>query len=365
MKVPFVSFRPMEKELENELRGAFDRVFRASWYIEGKEDEAFEKAFAEYCGTKHCIGVGNGLDALMLALKAMDIGEDDEVIVPSNTFIATALAVTYTGAKPVFAEPKIETFNIDPARIEAAVTERTKAIIPVHLYGQACDMDPILAVAKKYGLRVLEDCAQAHGATYKGRKIGTFGDAAGFSFYPGKNLGALGDAGAAVTNDDGIAEKIRALGNYGSDYKYHHIYKGNNSRLDELQAAFLSAKLPILEKMNEERRRTANRYLAEIRNEKVILPTVEKDMVPVWHIFGIRCKERDALETYLNEKGIGTNKHYPIPMHLQGCYRDLGFKEGDFPIAEEISRTELSLPMYYGMTDEEISYVADTINKFQ
>ena len=364
MKIPFVSFLPMEKELNNELREAFDRVFTRSWYIEGKEDESFEKDFAEYCGTKYCIGVGNGLDALMLALKALGVGEGDEVIVPSNTYIATALAVTYVGATPVFVEPKIETFNIDPEKIEAAVTDKTRAIMPVHLYGQACDMDPIMKIAREHNLKVVEDCAQAHGATYKGQKVGSFGDAAGFSFYPGKNLGALGDAGATVTNDEELAKKIRALGNYGSDYKYHHIYKGNNSRLDELQAAFLSAKLPLLDKMNEERRRIANRYLSEIKNEKVILPFVADDCVPVWHIFGVRCKDRENLEKHLNDAGIGTNKHYPIPMHLQDCYKDLGYKEGDFPIAEEISRTELSLPMYYGMTEEEQDYVIDNINAF-
>ena len=236
--------------------------------------------------------------------------------------------------------------------------------MPVHLYGQACDMDPIMAIANKYDLKVIEDCAQAHGATYKGQKVGTFGNAAGFSFYPGKNLGALGDAGAVVTNNKELAGKIRALGNYGSDYKYHHIYKGNNSRLDELQAAFLAVKLPHLERMNEERRRIANRYLNEIKNPKVVLPTVEKDMIPVWHIFGIRCKERDTLEKYLNEAGIGVNKHYPIPIHLQECYKDLGFKKGDLPIAEEISETELSIPMYYGMTNDEVDYVIDTINSF-
>ncbi len=364
MKIPFVSFLPMERELDNDLRGAFDRVFTRSWYIGGVEDEAFEKAFAEYCGTKYCVGVGNGLDALMLVLKALGIGEGDEVIVPSNTYIATALAVTYVGAKPVFVEPQLETFNINPELIEAAINEHTKAVMPVHLYGQACDMDPIMAVAKKYGLKVVEDCAQAHGATYKGQKVGTFGDAAGFSFYPGKNLGALGDAGAVVTNDPEIEKRVRALGNYGSDYKYHHVLKGNNSRLDELQAAFLAAKLPHLERMNVERRRIADRYLAEINNPKVVLPTVGEDYVPVWHIFGVRCKDRDGLEKHLNERGIGTNKHYPIPMHLQDCYKDLGFKEGDFPIAEEISATELSIPMYYGMRDEEIQYVIDCINEF-
>ena len=364
MKIPFVTFRPMERELNDDIRTAFDRVFTRSWYIEGVEDEAFEKAFAEYCGTKYCVGVGNGLDALMLALKALGIGDGDEVIVPSNTYIATALAVTYVGATPVFVEPDIRTFNIDPALIEAAITGRTKAIMPVHLYGQACDMDPIMAVAKKYGLKVVEDCAQAHGATYKGQKIGTFGDAAGFSFYPGKNLGALGDAGAVVTNDKELADKIRALGNYGSDYKYHHIYKGNNSRLDELQAAFLAAKLPLLEKMNAERRRVAKLYTEGINNPKVITPYVNPDCVPVWHIYGIRCAERDALEKYLNDKGIGTNKHYPIPMHMQECYKDLNIPQGALPVAEEISATELSIPMYYGMTDEEIQYVIDAINEF-
>lgn len=364
MKIPFVSFLPMEHELEQDLRGAFERVFASSWYIEGKEDEAFEKAFADYCGVRYCIGVGNGLEALILALKAMEIGEGDEVIIPSNTYIATALAVTYTGAQPVFVEPDIHTFNINPALIEAAITTKTKAIIPVHLYGQACDMDPIMEIAARHGLKVLEDCAQAHGATYRGRKIGTFGEASGFSFYPGKNLGALGDAGATVTNDETLAAKIRALGNYGSDYKYHHIYKGNNSRLDELQAAFLAAKLPHLERMNVERRRIADRYLQEIHNEKIVLPYVPEYAVPVWHIFGIRCQDRPALEKYLNEKGIGTNKHYPIPMHLQECYRDLGFHKGDFPIAEEISETQLSIPMYYGMTEEEVKYVVDCINEF-
>jgi dTDP-4-amino-4,6-dideoxygalactose transaminase len=354
----------MEKELNDDIRAAFDRVFTRSWYIEGVEDEAFEKAFAKYCGTKYCVGVGNGLDALMLVLKAMDIGEGDEIIVPSNTYIATALAVTYVGATPVFVEPDIRTFNINPDLIEAAITEKTKAIMPVHLYGQACDMDPIMAAAKKHGLKVVEDCAQAHGATYKGHKVGTFGDAAGFSFYPGKNLGALGDAGAVVTDDEELAVKIRALGNYGSDYKYHHIYKGNNSRLDELQAAFLVAKLPHLERMNAERRRIAAKYTEGIKNPKVVLPYVLEGCVPVWHIYGIRCAERDALEKHLNEKGIGTNKHYPIPMHLQECYRDLGIQKGALPIAEEISSSELSIPMYYGMTDDEIQYIIDAINEF-
>ncbi|MBP5170116.1 MAG: DegT/DnrJ/EryC1/StrS family aminotransferase [Oscillospiraceae bacterium] len=364
MKIPFVSFLPMEKELNQDLRDAFDRVFRASWYIEGKEDKTFERAFAEFCGVRHCIGVGNGLDALMLSLKAMGIGPGDEVIVPSNTFIATALAVTYTGAKPVLVEPDIRTFNLNPALIESAINEKTKAIIPVHLYGQACDMDPVMELAGQYGLKVVEDCAQAHGATYKGRRIGTFGDTACFSFYPGKNLGALGDAGAVITNNDKLAEKIRALGNYGSDYKYHHIYQGNNSRLDEMQAAFLAAKLPHLDRMNSERRRIAEIYSKGIHHPKVIVPYVMPECTPVWHIYGIRCSERDDLEQHLKERGIGTNKHYPIPIHLQECYRELNIPSGALPIAEEISRTELSLPLFYGMTDEEAQYVVSAINEF-
>ena len=365
MRVPFVSFLPMEKELDKDLRAAFERVYTRSWYIEGVEDDAFEKAFAKYCGTDYCVGVGNGLDALVMALKGLGVGTGDEVIVPSNTYIATALAVTYVGATPVFVEPDIRTFNIDPSKIEVAITKKTKAIMPVHLYGQACDMDPILDIAKKYNLFIVEDCAQAHGATYKGKKIGTFGDAAGFSFYPGKNLGALGDAGATITNNKGLADKIRAYGNYGSDYKYHHIYKGNNSRLDEMQAAFLAAKLPHLDKMNAERRRIAQMYFDGIKNEEIVLPFVPDYAVPVWHIFGIRCKRRIELEKFLNDRGIGTNKHYPIPMHLQECYKDLGFREGDFPIAEEISYTQLSLPMYYGMTEEEINYIIEALNSFK
>ena len=364
MKVPFVSFLPMERELNNELHGAFNRVFEKSWYIKGGEDEAFENAFAAYCGAKYCVGVGNGLDALMLSLKALGVGCGDEVIVPSNTYIATALAVTYVGATPVFVEPDIRTFNINPALIEEKITENTKAIMPVHLYGQPCAMDPIMEITKKHNLYVVEDCAQAHGAIYKGRKVGTFGDIAGFSFYPGKNLGALGDAGAIVTNNKEFADKVRALGNYGSDYKYHHIYKGCNSRLDELQAAFLAAKLPHLDRMNEERRKIAAKYSEGIKNPKVILPFVLDDCVPVWHIYGIRCAEHKKLEQHLTDRGIGFNKHYPIPMHLQECYKELNIPKGGLPIAEEISKTELSIPMYYGMTDEEVQYVVDAINDF-
>jgi len=249
MKVPFVSFLPLEKELDHDIRNAFEEVYKNSWYIDGKKNEEFCNEFAKYINVNYCVGIGNGLDALILALKTLDIKEKDEVILPSNTYIATALAVTYVGAKPIFVEPDIRTFNIDPSKIEQKITKRTKAIMPVHLYGQPCDMDLIMKIAKKYNLYVIEDCAQSHGAKYNGQTVGSFGDISAFSFYPGKNLGALGDAGAAVTSNKDYADKIKALGNYGSDYKYHHIYKGNNSRLDEIQASFLLAKLPSLDKV--------------------------------------------------------------------------------------------------------------------
>lgn len=370
MKIPFVTFKPIEEELDSALHKAFDRVYTNSWYIKGEEDKKFEMSFAEYCGTKYCVGCGNGLDALILILKALEIGSGDEVIIPSNTYIATALAVTYVGAKVVFVEPDIRTFNIDTLKIEAAITEKTKAIIPVHLYGQSCDMDPIMEIAKRYGLFVVEDCAQAHGATYKSmdgtvKKIGSFGEAAGFSFYPGKNLGALGDAGAVVSNEKTLVDHVRALGNYGSDYKYHHLYQGNNSRLDELQAAFLSEKLPTLDNVNENRRAIAKKYLDGINNPEILLPFIPEFANPVWHIFGIRTDNRDELEKFLNENGINTGKHYPIPIHLQGAYKNIGYHKGDFPIAEKISRTELSLPLYYGMSDEKIEYVIDKINSFR
>lgn len=364
MNIPFVSFNVMHKEIENELEQAFKNVMQKNWFIQGSECEEFEKEFAEYCGAKYCIGCGNGLDALYLVLRAYGIGEGDEVIVPSNTYIATALAVSYTGALPVFVEPEEESFNINPALIEEKITDKTKAIMAVHLYGQPAKMDEILEIAKKYNLKVIEDSAQAHGATYKGVRTGNLADAAGFSFYPGKNLGALGDGGAVVTNDKELADKVRALGNYGSDYKYHHIYKGNNSRLDEMQAAFLRVKLRELDKWNKERNRIAERYINEIKNPKLKLPVTGSDMTHVYHIFGVLCDDREALEKYLADCGIGTNKHYPIPMHMQGAYADLNIPEGTYPIAEKISATELSLPMYYGMSEEEISYVIEKLNAF-
>ena len=365
MTVPFASFRPMHDELRQQLDQAYHKVVDSSHFILGAECKAFEEEFAAYCDAKYCVGVANGLDALFLILKAMDIGEGDEVIVPSNTFIATALAVSYTGATPVFVEPELKSYNMDPARLEAAITDQTKAVIAVHLQGRPADMDRILQIAGKYGLKVMEDAAQAHGVRYKGKKVGTFGDAAGFSFYPGKNLGALGDGGAVVTNNRELADKVRAIGNYGSNQKYSHIYKGVNSRLDELQAAFLRVKLTQLDKWNEARTAIAKKYFAGIQNEKIVLPLKpDADFGHIYHVFAIRCRERDALEQYLADHGVGTVKHYPIPMHLQECYADLGYKRGDFPIAEEISDTIISLPMFYGMTQAQVQYVIDVINQF-
>lgn len=365
MKVPFVSFAPMHSEIRTVLDDAYSRVIDKNYFIHGEECTLFEEEFAEFCGAKYCVGVANGLDALFLILKAMGISSGDEVIVPSNTYIATALAVSNTGALPVFVEPDINTYNIDVNCIEQKITSRTKAIIAVHLQGRAADMDEINRIAKKHNLRVIEDAAQAHGARYKGRRVGSLSDAAGFSFYPGKNLGALGDGGCITTNNKELADNVRALGNYGSDYKYHHIYKGVNSRLDELQAAFLREKLKNLDKWNSKRREIANIYLNQIKNPNIVLPLKSDDIFEhIYHVFVIRCKERDKLEEYLNERGIGTVKHYPIPMHRQLAYKDLEICEGELPIAEEISSTVLSLPMYYGMTDEEVQYVINAVNKF-
>jgi dTDP-4-amino-4,6-dideoxygalactose transaminase len=364
MHIPFASFEFMHNELQNEIQKSIGDVVKSNWFIRGQKVEEFEAAFAEYCGAKYCVGCGNGLDALYLLLRAFDVGEGDEVIVPSNTFIATALAVTYTGALPVLVEPDMETYTLDTSLIEAKITDKTKAIIAVHLYGQTANMDEINDIAKKHGLIVIEDAAQAHGATYKEKRAGNLGDAAGFSFYPGKNLGAMGDAGAVTTNDSKIAEKVRALANYGSDYKYHHIYAGNNSRLDEIQAAILLVKLQNLDKWNTYRQKVADQYLEGIKNKKVILPSVKRDRSHVWHIFALRMKERNNFEKYLNSQGIGTTIHYPTPIHLQNAYKNLNLKKGILPIAEEISDTEISIPMYYGISDEEINYIINIINQY-
>jgi dTDP-4-amino-4,6-dideoxygalactose transaminase len=365
MKIPFVSFEPMHKEIEEEILSKFKEVYEKNWFVQGEEVKKFEEEFAEFCGAQYCIGCGNGLDALYLILRGCDIGAGDEVIVPSNTFIATALAVSYVGAKPIFVEPDLSNYNINAELIEKAITNKTKAIMAVHLYGQPADMDVINKIAKKYNLKVIEDSAQAHGAMCKDRRIGSLGDAAGFSFYPGKNLGALGDAGAVTTNDKELADKIRAIANYGSDKKYHHIYQGTNSRLDEVQASFLRIKLRNLDKWNEARRKTAQKYLDGINNPKLIKP-VEADYAKhVWHLFVVRTEKRDEFEKYLSDRGIGTTIHYPIPMHLQKAYEELNIEKGSLPIAEKISEEVISLPMWYGMKDEEINYVIDTINNWR
>jgi dTDP-4-amino-4,6-dideoxygalactose transaminase len=364
MKIPFVSFEIMHNEIKEEVYKKFKDVYERNWFIQGDEVARFEKEFADFCDVDYCIGCGNGLDALYLILRGYDIGTGDEVIIPANTFIATALAVSYTGAKPVFVEPNLENYNINTTLIEDAISERTKAIIAVHLYGQPAHMDEVNRIAKKYDLKVIEDSAQAHGALYKGKKVGSLGNAAGFSFYPGKNLGAFGDAGAVTTNDKNLADKIRAIANYGSNIKYHHIYEGINSRLDEIQAAFLRIKLRNLDKWTVERRKIAQQYTEGITNSKIIKPLEEVYSNHVWHLFVIRTNMRDQLRNYLRENGIETLIHYPIPMHIQQAYANLEFKKGDFPIAEKISDEVLSLPMWYGMKYKEINYIIETINSY-
>ncbi len=365
MKIQFLDLKAPYIELKNELDEAYKRVMESGWYILGKECEAFEKEFANYCGTKYCIGVGNGLDALHLILRAYDIGEGDEVIVPANTYIATWLAVSYAGAKPIPVEPDEKTYNINPTLIEQAITERTKAIIAVHLYGQPADMDFINNIAKRYNLKVIEDSAQAHGAKYKGRRTGSLGDAAGFSFYPGKNLGAIGDGGAITTNDSVLAEKVKILRNYGSRIKYYNEVKGFNSRLDELQAALLRVKLSKLDEWNERRKNIAHRYIQELNNEKNILPYVPEWVDPVWHLFVVRCPKRDELKSYLLRIDIDTLIHYPIPPHLSEAYANMGYKAGDFPITEQIAKSVLSLPMGPHISDVDVSNIITRINSYK
>lgn len=362
MNIPFLDLKKINLAHEAELTQTMVSVLNSGWYILGQEVRAFESEFANYCGVEHAIGVSNGLDALHLILRAYDIGPGDEVIVPSNTYIATWLAVTYAGATPVPVEPDEATYNIDPAKIEAAITSKTKAILAVHLYGQTADMDPINAIAKRHGLKVIEDAAQAHGATYKGKKAGALGDAAGFSFYPGKNLGALGDAGGVTTNDPVLAEKVRLLLNYGSSKKYHNEVKGFNCRLDEMQAAILRKKLTYLDAENQKRREVADIYLDALsKSGNLILPKTLSTCESVFHIFAIRFNDRDRLQTKLTEKQIGTIIHYPIPPHLQEAYRDLNLEKGSLPISERIHETILSIPMSPVLTAEEAKYVAASI----
>lgn len=362
MNVPFLELKPTYEELRSEFDAAYHRVMDSGYYLLGKELEAFEAEFAAYCGAKHCICVGNGLDALHIILRAYDIGEGDEVIVPANTFIATWLAVSYAGATPVGVEPDTKTCNLDPAKIEAVITPRTKAIMPVHLYGQPADMTPINAIAKNHGLKVIEDSAQAQGARYNGTRTGVLGDAAAHSFYPGKNLGAFSDAGAVTTNDDKLADLVRTLRNYGSKKKYFHDFKGFNSRVDEIQAAFLRVKLKKLDEWNARRQAIAKRYLTELASVKsVTLPFVPTWTEPVWHLFVIRHAQRDALQQRLASEGVGTLIHYPVPAHLAGAYQDLGGKVGDFPISEAAANSVLSLPIGPHLSSAQVDKVIAAI----
>lgn len=364
MKIPFADFAPMHGEIRQEMLAAFENVYDRGWFIGGDHCTAFEEQFAQYCEVPYCVGCGNGLDALHLILKAANIGEGDEVIVPAQTYIATALAATYAGAKPVFVDIEPEYYSLDPDLVRAAITPRTKAIMVVHLYGQIGRFEELEAIAREHNLLLIEDSAQAHGARYKGRIAGSLGDATGFSFYPGKNLGALGDAGAVCTKSAEIADMVRALSNYGSRQKYMHEYKGVNSRLDELQAALLEVKLANLDRWHQGRSHVAERYLAEIRNPKIKLPAVQPGCVHAWHLFAVLAEDRDALKQHLDANGVSYQCHYPVAMHLHQAYRDLGYREGDFPVAERNAREELSLPLFYGMTDEQISYVIDVMNRF-
>lgn len=361
--IKFLDLKRVTESFEPELTEAVKRVIDSGWYLLGNELKSFEEEFAEYCGTRFCAGVSNGLDALHLVLRAWKIGEGDEVIVPSNTYIATWLAVSMTGAKPIPVEPDIDTYCINPSLIENAITEKTKAIIPVHLYGRACEMDKIKEIAKKYNIKVLEDNAQAQGAKYKGKRTGNLGDAAAISFYPGKNIGALGDAGAVTTNDEELYNKIKYLRNYGSEKKYHNIEKGYNNRMDEIQAAILRVKLKRLDKDNGKRRQIAEYYSANITNKKIILPQSGEREGNVWHQYVIRCEERDRLQVYLYNNGIETMIHYPIPPHKQKAYKEYGGLS--LPISEKIHKEVLSLPIDVNMESGETKEICEAINKFK
>ncbi len=362
MQVPFLDLNRLHQPIRPALDEAYRRVMDSGWFIMGLELEAFEAEFSQYCEVKHCIGVGNGLEALHLLLRAYGIGLGDEVIVPSNTFIATWLAVTQCGATPVAVEPDVNTHNIDPTLIASAITRRTQAIMPVHLYGQPADMDAINAIAVQHGLVVIEDAAQAQGARYKGRRVGSLGHAAGTSFYPGKNLGALGDGGAVLTNDDAIADKVRQLRNYGSKIKYQHDLGGYNSRLDEMQAAFLRVKLSVLDDWNAKRRDIANLYSKRLASANILLPHVPDYAEPVWHLYVIRSKQRDALKVRLEKQGVSTVIHYPIPPHRQACYLD--YDGHSLPVAELLAGEVLSLPMSSTLDLEAVEYVANNVHSF-
>ncbi|MFD2331440.1 DegT/DnrJ/EryC1/StrS family aminotransferase [Cohnella sp. GCM10020058] len=361
--IPFLDLKSMNLLMEEEIKEAMNRFIHSGWYVLGKEVESFEREFATYCGTEHCIGVANGLDALMLILRGYGIQEGDEVLVPSNTYIASILAISMVGATPVLVEPDLRTFNIDPEEIHNKITKRTKAILIVHLYGRVCEIDPIREIAKKHDLKLIEDCAQSHGVQYNQKRAGSLGDAAGFSFYPGKNLGALGDAGAVTTDDGDLARRLRALRNYGSLKKYENVEKGFNSRLDEIQAAVLRVKLKYLEEGNERRREIANYYLRHIHNPKMILPEVPQlELQHVWHLFVVRCPDRQHLSEYLLERNIQTLIHYPIPPHKQQAY--LEWKDHSYPISERIHSEVLSLPISPVMELTQAEAVVKAINEY-
>lgn len=360
--IEYENLKLVNQPFFEEYRKAFDAMLDSGWYILGKNVQEFETAFAAYCGTKHCIGVGNGLDALTIALRSFGFAPGDEVIVPSNTYIATILAVLHNGLVPVPVEPDLRTYNLDPAKIEARITAKTKAILPVHLYGKLCDMKAINAIAAKHGLKVVEDCAQAHGAHYEGKKAGNWGDFGAFSFYPTKNLGALGDAGSLNCNDDALALSAKRLRNYGSDVKYYNEVVGFNSRLDEMQAGFLSIKLRALDEINAHKRKLASLYLQGLKND-FVLPLVQEGYFDVYHIFNIRHEKRDALKTFLLENGIKTDIHYPVTPKNQKAMKGY-FDAYDLPLAEEIHRTTLSLPISYFHTENDIAQVIETLNRF-
>ncbi|MFX4263237.1 DegT/DnrJ/EryC1/StrS family aminotransferase [Pelotomaculum propionicicum] len=364
MKVEFTVLGRLYTKYQSEYEEAVLRILRSGWYILGNELTKFENDFAAYHGVKHCAGVGNGLDALCFAVSALGIGPGDEVIVQANTYIATALAVSETGAIPVFVEAD-KFFGIDPEGIEKAITEKTKSIMAVHLYGQPCNMDQIMEIGNKHNLHVIEDCAQAHGAKYKGKLVGTFGDAGCFSFYPTKPVGAMGDAGAVITNSNELDDKVRMIRNYGSKVKYKHEIIGINSRMDEIQAAVTCVALKHIEEGNGERRAIAQKYLDGIKNPKVVLPDLRPDSEHVYHVFAVLCEERDRLHDFLEENNIHAQIHYPIPCHLAGCYSSLGSKSGKIPTAESFAKQELSLPIYVGMPEDEVDYVIETINRFK
>lgn len=364
--IKYCDLKKINEAHSDGLNKAILRVAESGWYILGEECRTFEKHFSEYCGCRHCIGTGNGLDALTIILLAYKelgtMAEGDEVIVPANTYIATILAIISAGLKPVMCEPDINTYNIDPDKIESLITERTRAIMAVHLYGLVVEMDSITAVARKYSLKVIEDAAQAHGALYNGKHTGNLGDAAGFSFYPGKNLGALGDGGAITTNDSRLAEVARAIANYGSHKKYINLYKGVNSRLDEIQAAILDTKLKYLDNENRRRRAIAGRYINEIDNPHITLPVADKDGNHVYHIFAVMTPERGRLQEHLRQAGIETLIHYPIPPHRQEALKE--YQTQHYPITELIHNQELSLPCHPAMSDDDVAMVIKCVNSF-